>query len=202
MVQPNFIPRTLKGAGGVRLIDFPGVVYPPEMLRVRESRERNQGEPYRERPVWGISSREAAEMLHCSESAARIALHKKRVRCRVVREPGAAACLFWDKKQVEKLARARLPILDAVPPRFVDSRTAAEMLQVGRSSLYRYSKKRWLHPYRLRLRTPSGLRVHVYYRRDELMKLKFHLNALHMRMAEMRRLLSDMDRELEDQGGS
>ncbi len=199
MVQPNFIPRTLRGVGGVRLIDFPGVVYPPEMLRVREGRDRTNGQPYTERPVWGISSREAAARLHCSESAARIALHKKRVRCRMVREPGAAVRLFWDKKQVEKIAVARLPIHESAPRKMVDSQTAAAMLEVGRSSLYRYSKKKWLHPIRLRLQTPSGLRIHVYYKRDEVIKLKFRLGALHMRLAEMRKLLADMSSEMGDE---
>ncbi len=146
-----------------------------------------------------MSSREAAQLLHCSESAARIALHKKRVRCRMVREPGASTRLFWDKKQVEKLAAARVPILEDVPGKLVDSRTAAEMLRVGRSSLYRYSKKKWLHPHRMRLQTPSGLRIHIYYRRDEVIKLRFRLNALHMRLAEMRQLLAEMDRSVQEE---
>ncbi len=197
MVQPNYIPRTLRGVGGVRLINLPGVVYPPEMLRAPESCDQKKKEAiHTQRPEWGISSRKAAELLHCSESAARIALHKKRVRCRVVREPGISACIYWDRKQVEKIAAARLPILESVPPRMVDSQTAASILQVGRSSLYRYSMKRWLHPVRLRLCTPSGLRVHVFYRRDEVMKLKLRLSALHMRMAEMRQLLADMSDEM------
>ncbi len=196
MVQPNFIPRTLRGVGGVRLIDFPGVVYPPEMLRVSEGRNRSNGQPYAERPAWGISSREAAALLHCSESAARIALHKKRVRCHQVREPGASTCLYWDRRQVEKVAGARLPIHAQAPSKMVDSQTAAEMLGVGRSSLYRYSKKKWLHPVRVRLQTPSGLRIHVYYKRDEIIKLKLRLGALHMRLAEMRRLLAEMSTEI------
>ncbi len=196
MVQPNFIPRTLKGVGGVRLIDFPGVVYPPEMLRTREGRDRSNGEPYTERPAWGISSREAAAVLHCSESAARIALHKKRVRCRLVKEPGTPGCLYWDRRQVEQIAGARLPIHESVPGKMVDSQEAADLLEVGRSSLYRYSKKKWLHPVRLRLQTPSGLRIHVYYRRDEVLKLKFRLRALHMRLEEMHRFLADISTEL------
>ncbi len=117
----------------------------------------------------------------------------------MVREPGAAVCLYWDRKQVEKIAGARLPIHESVPGKMVDSQTAAEMLAVGRSSLYRYSKKKWLHPIRLRLQTPSGLRIHVYYRRDEVLKLKFRLGALHMRLAEMRSLLADMANEVEDE---
>ncbi len=196
MVQPNFIPRTLKGVGGVRLIDFPGVVYPPEMLRVREGRDQSSGQPFTERPAWGISSKEAANMLHCSESAARIALHKKHVRCRQVREPGASLCLYWDRRQVEKIASSRLPIQERAPGKMVDSQTAASMLEVGRSSLYRYSKKKWLHPVRVRLQTPAGLRIHVYYKRDEVIKLKLRLGALHLRLAEMRRLLADMSTEI------
>ncbi len=199
MVQPNFIPRTLKGVGGVRLIDFPGVVYPPEMLRSGESRKPNPGQTYTERPVWGISSREAAALLRCSESAARIFLHKKHVRCCMVREPGGICGLYWDRKVVQKIARTRLPVHDSVPDKLIDSRTAADLLEVGRSSLYRYSKRKWLHPVRLRLQTPSGPRLHVYYRRDEVIKLKLHLRALHMRLAEMQRLLADMAGEEGDE---
>ncbi len=94
------------------------------------------------------------------------------------------------------MAAARLPILDKAPNKMVDSQAAADMLGVGRSSLYRYSKKKWLHPIRVRLRTPSGLRIHVYYKRDEVIKLKLRLGALHMRLAEMRRLLADMSSEI------
>ncbi len=117
----------------------------------------------------------------------------------MVREPGVSVRLFWDRKQVEKIAGARLPIHESVPSKMVDSQTAADMLRVGRSSLYRYSKKKWLHPVRLRLQTPSGLRIHVYYRRDEVIKLKFRLGALHMRLAEMRQLLADMSNELAEE---
>ncbi len=162
------------------------------MLRENAGRNRNNGQPCTQRPAWGISSREAATLLCCSESAARIALHKKRVRCRLVREPGVPARLFWDRKQVEKIVATRVPIIEHVPGKLIDSQTAAHILQVGRSSLYRYSKKKWLHPYRMRLQTSSGLRIHVYYRRDEVIKLKFRLSALHMRLAEMRQLLADM----------
>ncbi len=197
MVQPNYIPRTLKGVGGVRLIDLPGVVYPPEMLRTRQGRDRASGEHFTERPAWGISSKEAAGLLHCSEAAARTTLHKKRVRCRSVHEPGASVCLYWDRKQVEKLAARQLPIHESAPCRMVDTQTAADMLEVGRSSLYRYSKKKWLHPIRLRLRTESGLRTHVYYKRDEVVKLKLRLAALHMRLAEMRKLLADMSSDMD-----
>ena len=195
MVQPNFIPRTLRGVGGVRLIDLPGVNYPPEMLRVRAGHDRSSGRPYTEKPDWGISTREAAQMLACSESAARIAMHKKRIRCRLVREPGSPVRLFWNRKQVEKLVAQRLPIVESVPAKLVDSETAVTLLRVGRSSLYRYSERKWLHPIRLRVQTPLGPRIHLYYRRGELTKLRYRLNALQLRMSEVRRLLSSMSAE-------
>ncbi len=195
MVQPNFIPRTLRGVGGVRLIDLPGVNYPPEMLRVRAGHDRSNGRPYAEKPDWGISTREAAALLSCSESAARIALHKKHVRSRLVREPGSPVRLYWNRKQVEKLAAQRLPIVENVPTRYVDSETAVALLRVGRSSLYRYSERKWLHPLRLRVQTPLGPRIHLYYRRDELTKLRYRLNALQLRMTEVKLLLSSMSAE-------
>ncbi len=199
-VQSNGLPRTLRGVGGVRLIDMPGVVYPPEMLRVRPGCDKASGKPATEPPVWGISSRVAAKMLRCSESAARIALHKNNVRYREVREPGKNTCLYWDKQRVEKLASARLPIAEEQPEKMVDSETAAKLLGVGRSSLYRYSNRKWLHPVRMRLKTEAGLRIHVYYRKAEVIKLKLRLNALHMRLAEMKQLLADITADQEEDG--
>ncbi len=192
MVQPNFIPRTLRGVGGVRLINLPGVEYPPEMLHVRQGHNRRDGRPYEQRPSWGISTREAAVILRCSTSAARLALHKHRIRCRAVREPGTSVGLYWDRNQVAQLAEKRYPIVKEVSGKLVTPAEACALLRVGRSSLHRYALKRWLHPQHVRVETAAGLRHRVYYRRAEVVKLGHHIRALRVRMAEMQQLLQEM----------
>ncbi len=117
----------------------------------------------------------------------------------MVRECGGVNGLYWDRKQVEKYARTRLPVRDSVPDKLVDSRAAAEILEVGRSSLYRYSMRKWLRPVHLRVQTPTGPRHQVYYRRDEVVKLKMHLSALHRRIEEMQRMLTDISHEEGDE---
>ncbi len=192
MVQPNFIPRTLRGVGGVRLINMPGVEYPSEVLHVRAGHNRSNGRPFKERPDWGISTSEAAALLHCSTSAARSTLHRKRVRCRVVSNAGIPRALFWDRKQVDALVGLRHPIIESPPDKFLTPDEACRMLAVGRSSLYRYAKRRWLRPLHVRQKTAQGMRHRVYYRRAEVVKLGNRLRALKARMDEMRRLLRDM----------
>ncbi len=176
---------------------MPGVVYPHEPKKqkvvVPELTENFDRSKY-------LTSREAADLLHCSESAVRIALHKKKFKHILVRPAGQCQFLLWEKRSVEKFAAERLPITEEQPEKMVDSETAAVMLEVGRSSLYRYAKKGWLHPVRMRLQTEKGLRIHVYYRRDEVKKLKFRINAMHQMLKEMHQQLSGIKDDMSEDG--
>ena len=181
MVQPNFIPRTLRGVGGVRLIDLPGVQYPPEMLHVRPGHNARNGLPYEAPPAWGISTREAAGILKCTSSAVRITLHRRQVRCRAVREPGMSLTLYWDRSEVDRLADRRHPVVGKVPAKLVTPTEACKLLGLARSSLHRYTCKRWLHPVHVRVPSGRGLHHRSFFRRAEVVKLAHHLRALRER---------------------
>ncbi len=194
MVQPNFLPRTLRGVGGVRLIDLPGVYFPPEMLHESEEGERRRPPLGTVRPAWGISSRDAAALLGCTSASARDYLSRKKVRHERVHEPGCPICLYWHRRQVEKLAAARQPFDEAVPDKLVDEAEACALLRVGRSTLFRYKSRKWLKVYSLRFRTARGARTRHYYRRDQVVKLRGRLNAMKLREGELATLRREIRR--------
>ena len=65
------LPRTLIGVNGVRLINIPGVYYPPHMLTEKTQRERHLPVILSKPPAWAISSRQAAEIPGCKQSSTR-----------------------------------------------------------------------------------------------------------------------------------
>lgn len=192
MIKPNFIPRTLRGVGGVRLFDIPGVYYPKEMLEAPTERVQQSGTPYTAAPKWGISTKEAAAMLQCTPAAARMNLQKRKVRYRLVREPGKVPSLYWDRATVSRLAGTRLPVVVRIPAKMFTAEQAAEVLGISRSTLYRYVQKNRLKEYKVRLKTALGTRKVTYYLKAEVRKLAAKLNAIQMherQAAELRKSL-------------
>lgn len=189
MVKPNYIPRTLVGVGGVRLFDMPGVVYPKEVLHVERGMDRASGKPYKKIPSWGIDTAAAATILHSSCSSARAVLHRHKVAYRKVCVSGGTPRLYWRRSQVEAIAARRGPLVKQCPARMVDSETARKMLGVGRSTLYRYVRKRLLHEKQVRLMTMRGTRKKAYYLRAEVAKLAARMRAIRARERELTRLL-------------
>lgn len=186
MVRPHFIPRTLRGVGGVRLFDIPGVVYPKEMLVTKTGLNQKSGRPYREAPRnWGIPTSEAARILGCSPSAARAWLHRRKVSFRIVGEEGQALRLYWHKARVEALAKKRLPVLRKKTDELVTSAEALRMLGVGRSTLYRYELRGLLSVTKVRKPSPRGLRTCSYYKRSELERMAKYLSSLREKEKEM-----------------
>lgn len=198
MIKPNFIPRTLKGVGGVRLFDIPGVIYPTEILRTRVGMDRKNGKPYDTVPSWGISTREASELLKCSLSATRACLYKNKVTYRLVAEPGNVPRLYWKKSQVEQVALNRLPVVkeSSTDEKLVSSQEALKILQVGRSSLYRYAKAGRIHEIQVRQRSEKGLRRKSYFLKAEINRLAAHLNAVRIRNEELKRWIKELDEEM------
>lgn len=192
MIKPNFLPRTLRGVGGVRLYDIPGVYYPKEMLEAPKERMQQSGTPYTTVPKWGISTKEAAALLQCTPAAARMNLQKRRVRYRLVREPGKVPCLYWDSATVTRMAGARLPVVVRIPAKMFTAEQASALLGISRSTLYRYVQKKRLKEYKVRLKTVLGTRKVTYYLKAEVRKLAAKLNAIQMherQAAELRKKL-------------
>lgn len=187
MVKPHFIPRTLKGVGGVRLFDLPGVVYPKEMLITKVGLNHKNGRPYKAAPVnWGITTNEAAAILGCTASSARTWLHRRKVPFRIVGEEGQALRFFWRKERVEALAKERLPVLRKRSQSLISSSEALCILGIGRSTLYRYERQGKLSVTKVRKPSPRGLRSCSYYNRAEVERLAEYLSSLREKEKEMR----------------
>lgn len=188
MIRPNFIPRTLRGVGGVRLYDIPGVIYPKEMLQTAKGRKQNNGKPYTKAPAWGITTKEAAQRLSCTPAAARMAMQRHKVRSRMVQEPGNVPRLYWNRQDVERVADKRLPIVKRIPAKMLTAEQSCALLHLCRSSLLRYARKGRIREYGVRLMTKSGTRKMCLYLKADVKKLAARLNAIRAHEAELKKL--------------
>ena len=187
MVKPHFIPRSLRGVGGVRLFDIPGVVYPREMLVTKAGLDHKSGKPYtKSQKAWGVTTSEAADLLHCSTSAARNWLHRRKVPYRIVGEEGQSLRLFWRRERVIELAQQRWPVLRKRNSSLITSKEAQRILGIGRSSLYRYEQRGQLSVTKMRHTTAHGMRRCSYFKRAEVERLAKYLSSARVKEAEMR----------------
>ena len=178
MIAPNFLPRTLRGVGGVRLYNIPGVVYPKEMLEAPKERRQKSGKPYTTVPAWGITTRAAAQMLDCTLAAARLTMQRHKVTYRLVEEPRNVPRLYWNRAQVEKIVESRLPLVKKIPAKMMSSEEAVRLLGVCRSSLYRYARKGRIREYQVRLMTDAGTRKVSLFLKADVRRLAANLNAI------------------------
>ena len=167
------------------MFDIPGVIYPKEMLVTKAGLNQKDGQPYREAPVWGITSREAAALLGCTPPAARTWLHRRKVPYRIVGEEGQTLRIFWRKEMVMSLAENRLPIVQKQPSSLISSEEALRILHVGRSSLHRYQERGQLSVVKVRHPSGKGLRKCSYFNRKEVEKLAGRLTAMRKKEAEI-----------------
>lgn len=176
MVRRNVIPRRLIGARGIRLYDIQGLVYPTEMLR---------DEPVEKvvaaAPEWGISSVEAAAILGCTSSSARFKLNKFGVEKVKVSRVGKPPIYYWHREQVEALAAAQRREVRQVSERFMDAHEVGLFLGISRSTIYRYVQSGVLTAHPVRHRTDTGIRLKHFFMRDDVRRLRYHLNALRCR---------------------
>lgn len=154
--------RTRRGVGGVRLYDHPGVIYPEEMIKLPEGWAPD-GRPYRSADGWGLSTREVAKELGCTQHTARRRLHRRKIPFRLVAEDGKAHYYIWDMDGVDKMKSERLPQIRTVPQGYITAAEAMQILSVGRSTLVRYQKRGLLSVRKVRCRVGKGLRTWCFY---------------------------------------
>lgn len=198
MLVPHSLPRTLRGVGGVRLIDMPGVKYPDYMFQFRKGTAQNCGKPYKVPPEPGVSSRQAADMLGVTVRSARAMLNRRQARHWLVEQRGQPACLYWERRAVEQMLNQRMPLIREIPERFCAAREACQILRVTRTSLMRYTKRRLLKEYQFRHVSASGVRRASFFRRAEVRRLAALRNAARVRseaarLEQFRRLSGQMD---------
>lgn len=187
LARPPSLPRTLKGVGGIRLIDMPGVKYPESVIRGRKGVDTRSGKPHSEAPKWGICSRDAALLLGVSVRSARAMLNRQKSKFRLVTQAGSCACMYWDKRVVARMLARRMPLVRRVPEKLCTAKEACYILLVARSSLSRYVKNGLLKEYPVRLVTPSGVRSMSYFLRADVRKLAAKRNAVRLRAEQTRR---------------
>lgn len=186
MVGPGLLPRTLRGVGGIRLIDMPGVIYPESMIRGQKGTDTASGKPHATPPPWGISSRQAAAQLGVSVRSARAILNKHKARYHLVAQRGSPACMYWDKRVVARLVAKRMPLVRKIPEKLCPASEACVILVVARSTLARYVQMKLIKEYKLRHVTPTGVRVVSYYLRAEVRKLAARRRAAQARAEQAR----------------
>ena len=172
MIHPLQLPRTLRGAGGIRLINMPGVRYPDEVLQGPSGTGASRTSPLRKAPPGFISSQNAAELLGITPRSARAMLARRNTRRVMVREPGKAACVYWERLKVQELLETRCPLVRNLPARFCDSAEACYILMIARSTLHRYVKQGALKEYQVRRAFAGGVHREAYYLRAEVRKLE------------------------------
>lgn len=179
------LPRTLKGLGGARLIDLPGVRHPESALVAPEGRVPETGAAYTQVPPWGMSTQQASRLLGNGVAAARRLLHRHKVPFRVVAVPGSPCACYWKRQEVMRLARQRGLILVRQPAKMVDTEQAMQMLGVGRTTLGRYVQAGRLRQVKARLLTPRGLKSKCYFLRAEVRTLAGRMRAVRALRAEL-----------------
>lgn len=187
VIPPASLPMTLKGVGGVRLIDMPGVKYPDSVLSGRRGTVAGSGKPYVSAPDSGIGTREAAHMLELSVRSTRVLLNRKKVECYLVSEPGGRTRMYWNRRMVEGLAARQGPLVRKMPEKLCTAKEACYILLVARSSLSRYVQRGLLKEYSLRYASKTGVRRLSCYMRAEVRKLSARLNAARTRAQTVQR---------------
>lgn len=178
MVSPAWLPRTLKGLGGIRLINVPGVKFPDTAFRADKGMNPQTGKPF-DYPLHDtISTHEAARILGRSINSAHMLLRKKDIPFCLVRHNGSGRTVFyWDREAVKQLLRGLPPVQKHLPATLVKAADALLILGIVRSTLYRYVASGKLSEIRRRVMTTRGYRHQCLYLKSEVMKLKSWRNA-------------------------
>lgn len=168
VAAPANEPRTLQGAGGARLFDLPGVVYPPEALGFRELW---YGSPvHHSIPERCITTREAARILKCSPSAARQYLHVNNIRFYIVGLPKQSRRYYWDRRQVEELASEKEPVYRLQTELYFTTKQALKILGISRTTLHRHFSQGKLTGICARIKSAYGARRQICFLRRDVMK--------------------------------
>lgn len=163
-----YLKNSLISVTGISLINHPGIVFPKEVLQPRRGFRKETGSAYRNKPINGISTREASVLLGCSLSGARQYLRRKQVRFVLVKESEGCLSCYWDEKVVRALSCNKLQLVHSAPAGYYSTEEVLEILNVIRSTLYRLSKKGVLCEKKVRIRSKRGTRIRSFYSKSSV----------------------------------
>ena len=190
-MEKNLLPRTLKGVGGHYYIDHPGLKYPDEVLYVAEGMNEQTGQPYEKCPIGYITTTEAGRMLRISNKSTRAKLQRLNARYCLVREGDQKVEICWRRADVVnailKKGLGGLPLTGDM----IDARETMTLLGVQRSSVFRYVQQGKLREHRCNVMTHRGLRIKLYYDREEVQRLAEHLATVRQYQQEINRCNSE-----------
>ncbi len=187
MNSPFKLPRTLKGADGLRYINMPGVTYPDSVLKGPGEPGSSRTNPLREPPEGYVSSDTAARRLEIAVRSARALLTRHKVHRVIVHEPGKHACAYWCEKGLNEVISQRAPVVPCPRGKYCSALEACLILSVARSSLSRYAQRGLLDEYRVRLAGASGTHCETFFIRKSVRHLANKIFTTRARMEEQRR---------------
>lgn len=153
-------------AGRLR-INHAGVIYPSN--DVPKGFNPKTGEPYDKAPTWGVSMAEAAALLECTKSAARVMLKRKKITYWLVNSHPGPPSYYWSRKAVERIARAKEPIAPArQDTKLIVMKEAVQLSRLGRSTVQRAMARNELASCIVRVNSPKGMRKRCYIERASL----------------------------------
>lgn len=176
MIKRNMIPRTLRGANGERFYDIPGLVYPKHVLSPPPPKPKKN--LTHEVPPWGITTPEAAAMLGCRDSSARVLMRRNGITRVEVSRPHRPPISYWHKKELEALIQRRIKEVNSIPPNYISTDDACRMLNVCSTTLTRLAQKGKLQMLRVRFRSDKGVRIKLFFRRSQVRLIRYHMEAL------------------------
>lgn len=181
-VQPNRLPRTLKGVNGAKFINVPGVHYPDEVLEKNVTKKRKgsdsstpitDGGP----PDWGITTADAAKLYGVAPAVMRNYCEYHKVPHKHYKLKGRVPCIYWNKKVLEKLVSSKTPLIENIPDDLCTSKEAQELIGCARVSLLRYARhNKWIHEFHVRKSIAGAPRAICLYIRDECKELGIMLD--------------------------
>ena len=149
-----------------RWASVPGVSYPEEV----EARPQMPAIEEMDSKEW-MSTREAAELLGCTGSAARSRLHRNKVSYKRVLMDAWHDTIVWLRVAVEAM-HAGDPSMSLPEEGWLTAQQACEQLGINRTSLHKYTALGELRAIQVRIRTRRGMRKALFYEPEQLAAFK------------------------------
>lgn len=190
--DPTRLP-TIIGAGGVKLINLPGLVHPESALHTRKEYDKKTNQAYDVAPEGYVSAKEAAKMLKISRSAASVKLARNKVKRVIVKTHAAPPSNYYPKAKIIAMIDKSAPIIDSIPAGWMTVEKTAESLGVSRSAIQRAIRSGLIGHELVRVSSGQGLRKLIIISPDHI---KSYLSLLEVKRDEQARKVAQIQKNL------